>query len=124
MIAFEVHRNGEKLCTAGVSEGVLTAVLSWVGGKRHERESAQHGLPARRLDLYVGGLLAPGDQAGQHLKWRDDDLQPGDSVLIKVIEVDVVDAPVSREPQDPEISEKNERIMYERLHKKYGQQNG
>ena len=43
MIAFEVHRNGEKLCTAGVSDGVLTAILTWVGGKKREEEAVQHG---------------------------------------------------------------------------------
>jgi len=84
MIAFEVHRNGEKLCTAGVSDGVLTAILTWVGGKKHEEEAIERGLAALKLDLHVGGLQSAGDEAGQHLKWRDDALQPGDLVLIKV----------------------------------------
>ncbi len=76
MIAFEVHRNGEKLCTAGVSSGVLTAVVSWVGGKAHDKDAAQRGVEHRDFLLHVGGLLADGNDAGQHLSWRNDPLNP------------------------------------------------
>jgi hypothetical protein len=120
MIAFEVHRNGEKICTAGVSAGVMTAVLSWVGGRKHDEEAARRGVEHRDLTLHVGGLLAEGNEAGQHLKWRDDQLKRGDSVLIRVVDADTVDTPTSTEPQDPELAEKQERDFYERLREKYG----
>ena len=120
MIAFEVHRNGEKLCTAGVPAGVLSAILSWVGGKKHEEEAARRGTVHQELTLHIGGLHAEGNEAGQHVKWRDDVLKPGDSVLIKVVETAAVDLPVSREPRDPELAEKQERMFYERLRGKYG----
>jgi hypothetical protein len=119
MIAFEVHLNGARICTAGVENGVLTTILSWVDGRGRDGP-AQNGTSGSELTLHVGGLQAEENQAGQNLRWRDDRLKPGDSVLIKVVEAAGVDQPVSREPQDLEIAEKQERMFYERLREKYG----
>ena len=120
MICFEVYRNGEKLCTAGVTAGVLDAILSWVGGRKHEEEAARRGTVHQELSLHVGGLEAEGNEAGEHLRWRDEPLQLGDSILIRIIETQAADTPVSREHQDPALDEKRERNYYEYLRGKYG----
>ncbi|MFY9611388.1 MAG: hypothetical protein WAU45_22600 [Blastocatellia bacterium] len=107
MIAFEILRDDERVCLAGVENGVLTAMLSWVSC-------------SGELILDVGGLEAGGDEGGQQLRWLNEQLEPGATVSIRVLETLTADAPLSREPQDPEFAARHEREYYERLRKKYG----
>ena len=64
MIAFEVHPNGKRTCTAGVGQlGVLSTCLNWRGP-----QPCQQGGPsfAEYLRLDVGGLA----DLGEHLRDR------------------------------------------------------
>lgn len=107
MIAFEVLRDENRLCIAGVDNGVLTAMLSWVSS-------------SGELILDVGGLETGGDQSREELRWINEPLKPGATVSIRVLETSTADAPLSREPHDPELAARRERAYYERLRKKYG----
>ncbi|MGH9317951.1 MAG: hypothetical protein ACRD1P_12700 [Thermoanaerobaculia bacterium] len=122
MIAFEVQRNGMKLCLAGVGAGVLTVGLTWVG--RRSRGEAASQPQESGLTLHVGGLEAWGDDAGQSLRWLHDSLEVGDSVSIRILEASATDAPLTREPEDPEVAEKVERMNYEKLREKYEARRG
>ena len=92
MIAFEVHLNGKKLCTAGVGDvGVLGLGLSWRGPqpyKKGERPIAEY------LRLDVGGITS---SLVEHVRWVDRKLKRGDMVGIKVVELASVDKPRTRE---------------------------
>jgi hypothetical protein len=91
MPAFEVHLNGKKVCTAGLSgDGVLSAHLSWVRRKASRR--------APRLSLHVGGLDS---STWEHLVWHEAlPVQIGDEVRIKVSTVARIDAPSARKKPD------------------------
>src|SRR5438270_11850412 len=98
MIAFEVHLNGKKICTAGAEEfGDLRAHLDW----RH----GPHVLPAtgfqhdfELLELLVAGIsvrytkkkkarhLKPGFAYTSSLEWVRRKIRPGDEIIIKVID--------------------------------------
>ena len=89
MIAFEVHLNGKKLCTAGLGElGVLTSIVSWRGPQPLKDGTVP---PGAELRLEVGGLSAP---AEEHVRWAQRDLRIGDEVRISVIEAGVADPPL------------------------------
>jgi hypothetical protein len=99
MKCFEVTINGRKLCTAGVEDGVLTAILSYV--KRESVSSdapeAQPGDNTESLDIRVGGLenIEPGISA--HVDWLTQDISIGDEITIKIIDATSCDEPASKE---------------------------
>jgi hypothetical protein len=87
MKAFMVSVNGRHVCTAGIGpNGVLSTILSWVGGG-----------PALGVEgefrLHVGGLDTRTDE---HVKWITPELAVGDEVTVRVVEVEQVDPEVSR----------------------------
>jgi hypothetical protein len=85
MIAFDVFLNRKKLARAGVgSDGMLTAMTTWVrrrgpqtGGKRRQWD--------RDLSFSLGGYRSTNGDVGEHFKWEDRKLKPGDVLTIKVI---------------------------------------
>lgn len=85
MIAFEVWKNGTKLCTAGVGPiGYLLGLIHWGSGGDEEPE---------RADLEVSGQPIPSDK---ELLWASNlPLQRGDEILFRLVEVgeDDVDRP-------------------------------
>jgi len=89
MHAFEVSRNGKRLCVAGVGQdGVLTAIVSLVIGK-----------PVLDLDLSVGGLIS---SPRRHVYWaREKGLSVGDEIHVRIIESDSIDDPEESELTDP-----------------------
>ncbi len=92
MLAFEVHINGKKRCTAGVrGPGVLTAALAWV-----LRERANRSGKRKELNLGVSGLVSRSDE---FLEWLQRDLQSGDEVTIRIVEAAKVDKPKKRRRQ-------------------------
>ena len=96
MIAFEVHLNGKKICTAGVGElGVLSTILCWRGTQPYKK-----GGPtvAEYLRLDVGGIP---DRSGEHVRWVGRKVRHGDVISIKITEVASVDKPRERERFDP-----------------------
>jgi len=109
MIAFEVHLNGEKLCTAGLRDlSVLTAILNW-----RQRHADEPPLNAEELDfedlrLYVGGLLNVAEGNREFLRWLDLHLEIGDEVTIKIADANAVDMPIRREKEEPNSSPRQE----------------
>src|SRR5262245_41821304 len=107
MLCFEVYRNGEKLCTAGVGDfGVLTAILTWVS--HHPAKLAKwaaEGVPETEpttLELTVGGLGRDDSDTTEHLKWVESNLEVGDEIRMRVVEVLSSDPPLRRYQDDPE----------------------
>src|SRR5688572_18417273 len=106
MLCFEVYRNGQKLCTAGIGDfGVLTAILAWVS---HEPEKlrtwAESGVPeveATRLDFGVSGLRRCVGEAGEHLRWAETSLAVGDEIRIRVVDLPGADPPSQRHEHVP-----------------------
>src|SRR5262249_14974126 len=114
MIAFEVHLNGKRICTAGVGDiGVLTSSLAWRGS-----QPCQKGGPsvAEYLRLDVGGLA----QSGDRLRWLDRKLKRGDTVSIKVVEADCVDKPQERECPNPTADLRRQKQYVRRMVKRLG----
>ena len=110
MLCFEIHRNGEKLCTAGIGEfGVLTANVSWVA---HNPEKLARWVAkgiteaeAVRLQLSVGGLT-PRDRATPpvspvYLKWVETSLASGDEIKIRLVNGAASDPPLSQYQGNP-----------------------
>ena len=96
MVAFEVFRNSDRHCVAGVGDfGVLTACVTWVAHPPEKLDAWKtDGTPAQptELTLHVGGLRS--DQAGSgalHLRWPDVPLRVGDEIKIQVVEQSQVD---------------------------------
>lgn len=90
MLCFEVYRNGEKLCTAGVGDyGVLAAIVTW--GSHHPEKWARwvaDGVPEserEKLSLSVGGLHHDATEHSERLKWLDSPLSEGDEIRIRII---------------------------------------
>jgi hypothetical protein len=119
MIAFDVFLNRKKLARAGVgSDGVLTAMTTWV-----RRRASQTGRKQRQWDrdlsFSLGGYRSTNGEVGEHFKWEDRKLKPGDVVTIKVITAARVDEPRRRVAEDPELVERSQRRYYQRLKQKF-----
>jgi len=118
MICFEVSRNGNRLCTAGVGEyGVLTAVLSWVWSQSEDAASAANEGRKEKPNLHVGGLAN-----GEHVSWLENPflISVGDEVTIKAINSDAVDEPKSREKRDDaERARSNRYFLYQQYKQEF-----
>ena len=107
MLAFNVHLNNERLCTAGVGEdGVLTAILSWVKRKDEDEQ----------CDFEVAGLVSAPQE---HLSWIQRHLKTGDRIRIDIVETEMGDSPGVRNRRDPvddlERQKQHVRTMAERF---------
>jgi hypothetical protein len=89
--AFEVFVNGRRVCMAGVGpDGVLSAILDWVGGgPRHPAEGS--------FDLHVGGLDSRTDE---HVDWSVPEVGVGDEVTIRIVETEDIDPEARRRKAD------------------------
>jgi hypothetical protein len=101
MRAFEIYINGERLCSAGVSNaGIFTATIEYLGGDEEH------------FHLDVSGLLIPEQEL---LIWQERRLSVGDDVRIRILESDKVDAPTERFPtnakQDIQAQKRYVRMM-------------
>ena len=106
MIGVEVCRNGKVLCTAGVEEGTVGAIVS-LSGRQGEDE------------LSVGGLdtHSPPDQ--QFLQWVRQPVAPGDVIEVRIKELPCADEPAERRIERASFRDRAERAYYEMLKKKY-----
>ena len=101
MIAFDVFLNRKKLARAGVgSDGVLTAITTWVR-RRAPESDAKRPRWDRDLSFYLSGYRSTNGHVGEHFKWEDRKLKPGDVLTIKVISAAHVDEPKRRIVNDP-----------------------
>lgn len=108
MHAFEVYRNGKRLCVAGIGEdGVLNTIVNHViGNGRNE------------LFMSVGGLDCTTDE---HLRWKENfHLKVGDEIRIKIIEAKSVDRPRKRFARDRAGELKSKKLYVRRMAKELG----
>ena len=91
MLCFEVWRNDEKLTTTGVSEGVVSVILHWVGKGPNASSiaaSSTEAIPGVRC--LVGGI-----EGVTSVDWCDtDQLKIGDELRIRLISSDQSDPPI------------------------------
>jgi hypothetical protein len=91
MLAYQISVNGKPVGTAGVQQGVVSAIANWVSVPASTPE-------ATSADWHAGFSLAGLDTVtSEHLKWFRCDVQVGDEISIKLIEVGSVDEPTHRE---------------------------
>ena len=87
MKSFVVSVNGRRICTAGIGpNGVLSAILSWVGGG--SRRAAEG-----RLTFHVAGLDSRTDE---HADWAVPEVAVGDEITIRIVEAENVDPEARR----------------------------
>jgi len=100
---FEVVINDQPPIVAGRRDlKVLTAILSFVSDKDE-------------LELHVGGMVDRSDD----VSWLDREMRTGDVVMIRIVDSEQPDEPVTRRRSDPELDAKREREYYEHLRRKY-----
>jgi hypothetical protein len=88
MKAFVVRVNGKRICTAGIGpNGVLTAIVNWVGGGPRRSAEGHFG-------FHVGGLDS---RTNEHVRWQTPELNVGDKVTVSIIETRQVDPEATRE---------------------------
>jgi len=86
MIAIELYVNDQKISTASLENGVMSAIVNWI--KLQEEDDSWHaGISLAGLD----------NKTSEHVRWVQQDLGVGDEVRIRLVETDTVDAPVARE---------------------------
>jgi hypothetical protein len=99
MKCFEVTINGKTICTAGIEDGVLSAILSYAKRRIISSEGSEdQALEINEsLDIRVGGLedIEPG--ASAHVEWLVQEISVGDEIRIKIIDSTTCDEPTSKE---------------------------
>jgi hypothetical protein len=124
MIAFEISIDGQRKCTAGVSDlGVTSVMANWV--RRVARDPAsEQPIPDRfeeELTLDVGGLTHDPDGGSVQVRWLRQPLKLGQQVTLAIVETEAADPPSTRERTDPKWAEQRKREYYERLKREYGE---
>lgn len=113
MLALEVHLNGKRRCLAGIAEdGVVSAIISWVGRGRPER-----GLPKEDVSLRVGGLDSV---HREHMDWLQEDLAAGDDVRIRVVDVVKADRPIKGSRRPVGNTSRRQKSYVRRMAKQFG----
>ena len=119
MIAFDVFLNRKKLARAGIgSDGVFTAITTWVRRRAPESDSKRPRWD-RDLSFTLSGYRSTNADVGEHFKWEDRRLKPGDVLTIKVVSAGRVDEPRRRVAEDPQLVERSQRRVYRRLKRKF-----
>jgi hypothetical protein len=124
MIAFEIAIDGQKTCTAGVSEaGVASVIASWVRRPSRDLTSGEPipGHFEEELTLDVGGLTHDPDGASVHVRWIQQPLRLGQQITLAMVETEEADPPRTRDREDPTWAERRKREYYERLKREYGE---
>jgi hypothetical protein len=116
MIAFEIHLNGTKKCTAGIGKpGVLSTTLTWV-----LREPEGRRRKSEKMELGVGGLVSRTDD---FLEWLQRDIRLGDEIAIRIVEVANSDAPKTKQRQvmaTPAQIRRNKQALIRKFAKEFG----
>jgi hypothetical protein len=105
MVGYNIFRNDERLCVAGVGDfGVLTACVTWSGRNpdriaRLAADSVSDKPVA--LTLHVGGLRSGERDTGLHMRWVETNLQVGDEIRIQVTDVAHVDPAIAEYRDEP-----------------------
>lgn len=99
MIAFEVRKNGKRVCIAGAEDlEVLRTIISAVGKLGKKTLPAHPQQVTGHVHYTVGGLTARGNpDKDVHLRWKSlEPLKIGDVIEVRVLETEKVDRPTSR----------------------------
>ncbi len=114
MLAFEIHVNGKRICTAGIGEpGVLSAILNWVGSEPRKGERKADEFASIR----VGGLISSTEE---HVTWARRALRRGDKVVIRVVETERSDRPRQRDRDTAGKIRSRQKRQVRRLAKSFG----
>jgi hypothetical protein len=95
-------------------------MTTWV-----RRRASQTGGKQRRpqwdrdLSFSLAGYRSTNGDVGEHFKWEDRKLKPGDVLTIKVITAARVDEPRRRVAEDPQLVERSQGRYYQRLKRKF-----
>jgi len=113
MTAIEVRVNGKKQCIAGIArDGVVSAILSWVGrGDEHPE------LPREDVTLRVGGLDSMRDQ---HVDWLTRDMEVGDEIILRLVDVRKPDAPQKGNRRPASDTRRRQKANVRRMAKEFG----
>jgi hypothetical protein len=125
MVAYNVYRNDERLCVAGVGEfGVLTACVTWVAHSPEKLDRwAAEGIPEQEpaeLILQVGGLKSNGNGPASHMRWAEEGLQVGDEIKIHITDASQADTPTTEYRDDPVQELEQKKAYVRRLAKELG----
>ncbi len=124
MIAFEVILNGNKLCDAGIKGlGVLTAILSSTHRALAPAAGMNRLYSPDELTLEVGGLQTDHkEMPGQQMSWARRTLKVGDTIVINIKSLEIVDPPEKLLPDNPEeVVNEAKRRYFEELKKEFGE---
>jgi hypothetical protein len=109
MLGMEIILNGTRLCIAGVDDEGVTAVVDL-----HTWRLPDGSCPASALRVFA-------IKDFDHLQWPGaENLQPGDEIVLRVVDVSEFDLPTRARRKSAEDDEAQERLRYEDLKRKYG----
>ena len=94
--ALEITVEGQRVCTAGLPEfGVVTCILD---GRRRLAAHTVDGKdePGWTYEFRVGGVHGPEPEVQEFLEWHESELQVGQEVVVRLVEIDEVDEPAER----------------------------
>lgn len=113
MTAIEVRVNGRKQCVAGIKcDGVVTAILSWVG-----RGDEHRALPREDVTFRVGGLDS---KRREHMEWLTRNMSVGDEIVLRVVDVPKSSVPKKRRRRTTANSLRQEKARVRRMAKQFG----
>lgn len=120
MIAFEIWVNGEHICTAGIQQfGSVSAITTWAKRIDSTSDKLTEGEHEEELDLNVAGLTYDSEGNNVFLKWINRTLEVGDEINLKIVQTSEVDKPISKEIEQADFIEEQQRKYYEKLKQKY-----
>src|SRR5258708_1293532 len=111
MLAMEVLKNGIRVCVAGAQDlGVLTANFSAGGALGPRARDFSGKITKPHMHLHVGGLTSRKGAPDEHLDWVGHlEIQTGDAVTLRFIEIDEADAPAESRPAEHKTLSSDER---------------
>jgi hypothetical protein len=113
MTAIEVHVNGKKQCIAGIArDGVVSAILSWVG-----RGNEYPELPREDVSLRVGGLDSKRDE---HVDWLTREMGVGDEIVLRIVDVRKPDPPRKGSRRSAGGTRRRQKAYARRMAKQFG----
>jgi hypothetical protein len=117
-----VSVNGKRRALAGAKDlSVLSAGISatgLLGPETFEFRKTTDRPP--RIHLHAGGLTSRKGTADEHLNWISHlELKAGDSVTLRLVEVEVADAPTDSSPAAEKSPTSDERAYFKMLEKQY-----
>jgi hypothetical protein len=86
---------------------------------RRRAHSQSHSGIEEELTFDVSALDGHDPKWTEHLKWLSKALHVGDSISIRIVEVEAADPPVERYRDDPEAVERAKRRYFDQMKREY-----